>query len=128
MTIHSTSSTNLPKGKRKPNQANFVLTVRDIDILTTIGQYRYLRTGQISRFIFPKNTTVQSARRRLRYLYHHGYVGRILPLVQAGNGDGEMAYFLDKSGRELLDSDDLPTYSLRNQVKPIFLQHALEVG
>ena len=118
----------LPKNTRKPANANFVLTKRDIEILSTLGRYRYLRTSQISRLIFPENKTLQSARRRLKYLYHHGYVGRIQPLVQAGSGDGEIAYFLDPSGREVLDSDDLPNYSLKNQIKPAFLLHALAVS
>lgn len=124
----STKPQKLPKGQRKPANTNFVITDRDLEILAVIGRYRYLRTGQISKLIFPENKTLQSARRRLKYLFHHGYIGRIQPLVQQGSGDSEIAYFLEKSGRELLAADDLPRYSLKNSVKPVFLQHALAVS
>jgi len=118
----------LPKAKRNPKAVTFVITNRDLEILNALGRYRYLRTGQISKLVFPDNQSVQSARRRLKYLYHAGYVGRIQPLMQTGHGDGEMAYYLDKAGRALLDEDSLPNYSLKNEVKPLFLRHALDVS
>ena len=106
----------------------FVLTARDLAVLEALGKYRYLRTGQISRLIFPENNTVQSARRRLKYLYHSGYIGRIQPMLAEPINSSELAYFLEAKGRELLDDDQLPQFSLKNHVKPAFLRHALEVS
>lgn len=126
--IPSLKPQSLPQLQRRPSKAKFILTERDTEILNALGRYRYLRTSQISRLIFPQNSTLQSARRRLKYLYHHGYVGRIQPMVQVGHGDGEMAYYLEKVGRTLLDDDTLPNYSHKSQVKQIFLQHALDVS
>lgn len=118
----------LPKIGRTPKAMNFVLTERDLAILEALGHYRYLRTGQVSRLIFPASKTVQSARRRLKYLYHAGYVGRIQPMTDNALGHAEMAYFLELSGADLLDDDALPKFSRKGMVKPLFLRHALDVS
>ncbi|MEM7241239.1 MAG: replication-relaxation family protein [Pseudomonadota bacterium] len=116
------------KSGRRNASVKFVMTERDTEILRALGEYRYLRTGQISRLIFPNNNTVQSARRRLKYLYHAGYIGRIQPMEDQPLGATELAYFLEKAGRELLDDDSLPNFSLKQHVKPLFLRHALQVS
>lgn len=118
----------LPKIGRVPRKVNFVLTERDLAILEALGRYRYLRTGQVSRLIFPDSKTVQSARRRLKYLYHAGYIGRIQPMTDSALGHAEMAYFLEPAGAELLDDDSLPRFSRKGMVKPLFLRHALDVS
>lgn len=97
-------------------------------ILDALGRYRYLRTNQISRLIFPVSKTVQSARRRLKYLYHAGYVGRIQPMTDSALGHAEMAYFLEPSGADLLDEETLPQFSRKGMVKPLFLRHGLDVS
>jgi len=99
-----------------------------LEILQALGRYRYLRTGQIARLIFPENGTQQSARRRLKYLYHAGYIGRIQPLGESAISTGEMAYHLERAGLEMLEEDTLPSFSMKNQVKPGFLRHALAVS
>lgn len=117
----------LPKFKRKGG-VNFVLTERDLHILYALGRYRYLRTGQVARLIFPQSKTVQSARRRLKYLYHAGFVGRIQPIADNPTSQPEMAYFLEAAGAELLDEDTLPRFSRKGMVKPLFLRHALDLS
>lgn len=119
---------NLPKLGRNPSALTFVLTERDLHILDALARYRYLRTGQIARLVFPGRSTLQSARRRLKYLYHAGYVGRIQPLSQEPLGHAEMAYFLERAGAALLDEDVLPRFSRQHHVKPMFLRHALDVS
>ena len=118
----------LAKIGRMPRAVNFVLTERDLAILKALGDYRYLRTGQVARLVFPDSKTMQGARRRLKYLYHAGYVGRIQPMTDSALGQAEMAYFLEPAGADLLDDDALPRFSRKGLVKPLFLRHALEVS
>ena len=119
----------LPKYKQQ-GDVPFILTARDIEILQAINRYRYLRTGQIQRLIFPDCTTVQSPRRRLKYLFHNQYLGRMTPYVQIGHGSSEVAYYLDKNGRRYLEEigETLTTYAKGGQVRPQFLHHALDLS
>lgn len=121
---------NLPRSKRKPAAVSFRLVERDMTILRALARYKYLRTSQIKRLVFAENSSIQSARRRLKYLYHHGFAGRIEALVQSGHGVGETAYFLDRKGRALLEDEfDFAGGSKKqNQVKPQYLAHALDVA
>ena len=120
----------LSKHTRKKDGLNFVLTDRDIEILRAVNRCRYLRTSQIKRIVFPQNTTLQSTRRRLKYLFHNKFLGRITPFIQIGQGEGETAYYLDKAGGELLKEygDELYSYSQQNQVRTQFLNHALDLS
>ncbi len=117
--------------KREPERVSFVMNDRDVEILRFLNQYRYLRTGQIKSLAFPENKTVQSARRRIRYLYHHMYIHRIQPLIRVGESQsGETAYFLAGKGIELLESlgEKIIPYPHSNSRKHLFLQHALELS
>ncbi len=124
-----TTAAYLPRFDRKAG-LNFVLTERDIEILRVINRYRYLRTGQIKRLLFQDNTSIQSTRRRLRFLYHNGYVGRMVPYVKAGSGGEEVAYHLDKAGEQTLRElgVDIRSPVKVGQVRPNFLHHALELS
>lgn len=115
----------------KLEKTPFRLTNRDIEVLKTLDKYRYLRTSQIHRLHFPENGTMQSARRRLKYLYNHRYVGRVIPYVQLGQGTPETAYFLDRAGEKYLKDEEGHTPRLwrrSKRVKHQFLQHALDLS
>lgn len=121
---------NLSRRKRQPKAVAFKLVERDLEILRTLVRYKYLRTSQIKRLHFSENASIQSARRRLKYLFHHGYVGRIEALVKPGSGAAETAYFIKAKGIEFLD-DEFPNLVLpkkRDRVKPQYLNHALDVS
>lgn len=120
----------LPKHVRAGKEVAFVLTDRDLAILCVVNRYRYARTGQIKRLVFPDNTTEQSARRRLKYLFHNGYLGRVMPFVRIGEGSSETAYYLDKSGRAVLEQagEEITPYPTGGQVKHQFLDHALDIS
>ena len=120
----------LPKHERAGKSVAFVLTDRDIEILRAVNRYRYLRTGQIKRLVFPENTTEQSARRRLKYLFHNGYLGRVMPFVRVGEGSSETAYYVDKAGRDILQQagEEIAAYATGGQVKHQFLDHALDIS
>jgi hypothetical protein len=120
----------LPKHSRAENEVAFVLTDRDLEILRVVNRYRYARTGQIKRLVFPDNTTEQSTRRRLKYLFHNGYLGRVMPFVRIGEGSSETAYYLDKAGRGVLEQAgaEITPYPTGGQVKHQFLDHALDIS
>lgn len=120
----------LPKHERAGKPVAFVLTDRDLEIFRVVNRYRYLRTGQIKRLVFPDNTTEQSTRRRLKYLFHNGYLGRVMPFVRIGEGSSETAYYLDKAGRDLLEQagEEVGGYASGGQVKHQFLDHALDIS
>jgi hypothetical protein len=120
----------LPKHERATKRVAFVLTDRDVEILRAVNRYRYLRTGQIRRLVFPENTTEQSARRRLKYLFHNGYLGRVMPFVRVGEGSSETAYYLDRAGRDILQQggEEIAAYAAGGQVKHQFLDHALDIS
>lgn len=121
-----------PNKNAGDSKKRFEFTDRDMEILRALERYRYLRTGQIQRLIFPGNKTIQSTRRRLRYLLQDKCVGRIEPYVQVGKGSAESAYYLDKKGAQILRQafkDFKPTlYKKASRVKYQFLQHALDIS
>lgn len=122
----------LSQTKRKKGGIPFRLTERDIDILKAVNRYRYLRTVQVQRLVFAENGSIQSARRRLRLLFHNGYLGRIHPFLQQGNKEqsADIAYYLGKVGQEALDElgETVFRYSKANQVRHKFLLHALDLS
>ena len=114
---------------RQPKNIQFQVTERDILILEALKRYRYLKTSQISRLIFPENKTIQSTRRRLKYLFHAGMIGRLQPFIQVGKSSGETAYYLEKKAWDFIeDGGSTPRYGKVKNVKPQFLEHALAVS
>ncbi len=87
----------------------FRVTERDIDILKAVNRYRYMRTGQIKRLIFPENQSSQSCQKRLKLLFHNKYLGRAHPFLQYGNEgqNSEVAYFLDQAGAKCLNENGI---------------------
>jgi hypothetical protein len=124
-----TKKTYLPQHERIPGGIAFTLTDRDIDILSAVNRCRFMRTGQIWRLVFPGNTSMQSCRRRLKYLYHNEFLERVVPFVQIGKGSAETAYCLGKLGRAFLETEGekIRTFSREHQVGRTFLHHALDI-
>ncbi|MGB1234676.1 MAG: replication-relaxation family protein [Planktomarina sp.] len=120
----------LSKYKREPKRVAFQITDRDLEIMRALNRYRYMRTGQIHQLLFSDNGTVQSARRRLRALYHHRYIARAQPYVQVGKPAPEIAYYLDRKGRQLMRKENQTVKYWRKggEVKYQFLEHALAVS
>lgn len=120
----------LPKKERVFGGISFTLTHRDLEILQAVNRYRYLRSGQIKRLIFPENGTIQSAHRRLKFLFHNHYLGRIQPLIRPGQGSAETAYYLAKKGLELLEAEgeEVLYYGQSKDLGHHYLNHSLEVS
>jgi len=123
----SSSNKPLAQYKREPARISFQLTDRDVEILKALNRYRYMRTGQVHELLFSENGALQSARRRLRNLYHHRYIGRAQPYVQVGKPKPEITYFLDQKGRQVLreHGEVVRHWRKGNEVKYLFLEHAL---
>ena len=126
------SKKNLSRSVPKKGGVPLQLQERDTAIIQAVHRYRYLRTGQINRLFFPENKTVQSARRRLKLLFHNKYLERIAPFIQEGNNDQdtEFAYCLGSAGRSLLEASGEPvsTYKKVKMVKHQYLQHAIDLS
>lgn len=73
---------------------------------------------------------MQSARRRLRNLYHHRFIARAQPYVQVGKPAPEIAYYLDRKGRCVLRDEGMVVNYWRKggEVKYQFLEHAVAVS
>lgn len=124
------TQSHLPKYKRSNKEVRFVFTERDLEILQAINRCRYLRTSQVRRLVFPDNQTIQSTRRRLKYLFHNKFIMRLVPFMPVGHGSGEVAYCLDKAGVEFLrnQGEEVYAYTKPSQVRYQFLNHALELS
>lgn len=122
------------RNKRNKGGLAFRLTNRDTSIIRAVNRYRYLRTGQINRLFFPENTSKQSCQKRLKYLFHNGYLDRIFPYIQLGGqtqeASSDVAYRLDKHGIEYLEDcdEDIPFPVRKRRVRHEFLQHALDLS
>jgi hypothetical protein len=107
-----------------------VLQERDIKILETLYNYRFLTTTQIADLFFGAKS---KALRRLRQLYDNGLVARIFRPVVVGSA--EIIYCLDSYGVSVLaqhlgiDRENID-WSRRSftRLKSLFLDHALEVN
>lgn len=119
-----------PRFERVETPPPFRITERDLEILRWLSRCRYLRTGQVHRLVFGENATDQSARRRLKFLYHAGLVGRIEPRTTIGRGSAEIAYCLERGGADVLAGmGEAPRiFGKGGKVGPLFLEHALDVS
>jgi hypothetical protein len=98
----------LPRFRRTDVPPVFKLTSRDKEIIRWIYRCRYLTLRQVSRLpssdarrphLFPP-TTHSNVNKRLRLLFHHGYLWRISRPVAFGSS--EIVYCLDTKGRDLI--------------------------
>lgn len=127
------SSPRLPRFERSRDVVPFQLTERDKEILRLVYRHRFLRSSHICALVSGSD---QQLLRRLKLLYHHGYVSR--PRAQIDyyhhGGSSEIVYCLGRNGASLLkaeldemfraaswDEDD-------NADRRVFLKHALLVS
>lgn len=105
------------------------LTERDIDVVLALNRYRLLRTSQVKSLVYSSTSGLQVARRRLRLLFHNGYVKRIPSRIEPGNGTAEDVYRLDEAGEAVLRRRGEEILSVAtDEVKAIFVEHALAVS
>jgi len=119
-----------PRFKRAPTIAPIQFTNRDREIIRLVHRHRFLRSHQIVALL---SASPQQVLRRLKSLYHHGYLTR--PRVQLEyyqrGGTRPIVYGLSNKGGMLLEREFGITVSGNENddgVGRIFLEHAILVS
>ena len=122
-------SLRLPRFRRVPYVAAMQLTERDHDILRHVHRHRFLRSSHLAALI---GGSPQQLLRRLRLLYHHGYLERPRAQIDYYHKGGSrcLAYGLGNQGAALLQRErSRSDWSAKNAtVGRLFLEHALMVS
>jgi DNA-binding Lrp family transcriptional regulator len=119
-----------PRFKRASSVAPIQLTQRDREIIRLVHRHRFLRSHQIVALL---DASPQQVLRRLKSLYHHGYLTRPraqLEYYQRG-GTRPMVYGLSSKGGRLLDQELGITVSGKENddgIGRMFLEHAILVS
>jgi hypothetical protein len=118
-----------------------VLTERDKDILRQLHSYRLMTREQIERLLFFENgpTKTSQVRKRLKLLFHHGYIDRIPAPIKPGIWAWRPVYRLGRKGAEIIavemhvpkiaywgqgfDKDQRAT-----EIGFLFLEHVLQIN
>ncbi|MBM3315922.1 hypothetical protein FJY71_08845, partial [candidate division WOR-3 bacterium] len=109
-------------------------TLRDIEIIQAVQQYRALTTAQIEALFFSPMRDGRPNPRcqmRLKHLFHRGYLARYEQPQRLSEGRKPLIYLLDRTGAQLLVSElgveptDLGWRPGDNQLSPFFLDHLL---
>lgn len=127
---HGTMENRLPRFRRE-STVQFELTERDLAIIWLVDRHRFIRSPQIISLI---GGSKQNILRRLKLLYHHGYLER--PRAQIDNyhqpGSRHIVYGLGDHGGELLQQKSGGTYTSwgeKNRASGrMFLEHTLFVS
>nr|MDQ3022809.1 replication-relaxation family protein [bacterium] len=125
-----TDKKRLPRSSRAKNPPRFNIVERDILLIRAVLKYRFLSTRQVW-WLFPeasqKNMTI-----RLRYLYHHGYLDRVV-LPVSSSRDSLIYAMTDKGAvllaeREGIDRSEVKWNRYLNIVQPTHIQHLLAIN
>jgi hypothetical protein len=126
-------SPRLPRFKRASAVDAIRLTDRDCEIIRLVERFRFLRSSHMCSLI---PGSQQQLLRRLKLLYHHGFLERPraqLDYYQKG-GSSHMVYGLGNKGATLLRPDLVPGFGRvrwgekNRAVGRIYLEHALLVS
>lgn len=93
-----------PKFKRTPT-GKIRITNRDIEVLLSLHEYRLLRSTHI--LALHNTFSVETLRRRLRNLFHHGYVDRIYEKTIHQPGEKPFIYAISTKGFRYLAKQGL---------------------
>lgn len=83
-------------------EEKFNLTPRDLDILQTLLEHRFLTLNQLVRIYFRSSSGYYSCSRRMRQLFNVGLVLRYRPLVRKSEGSAPYIFALSQLGYEVL--------------------------
>jgi DNA-binding Lrp family transcriptional regulator len=123
----------LPRFKRAPAVDPMQLTERDRDIIRLVHRHRFLRSSQI---VALEGGSPQQLLRRLKLLYHNGYLERPRAQIQyyERGGSRSIAYGLGNKGGALLKQElglavHPDSWDEKNHIiGRIYLEHALLVA
>lgn len=127
------TKTRLPINKRAKDPPRMILTQRDEEIIGVAYAYRFVTSSQINTRVFLKGEPPKETRcnKRLRLLYHHGFLDRILPKVARGEGAKPIIYCLDERGAQLLAEElegEVDWRPKDREVGKMFLDHTLKIN
>lgn len=125
-------SSRLPRFKRALAVSAMQVTKRDSEILQLIHEHRSLRSSHVCALV---GGSRQQVLRRLKLLYHHGYLERPRAQIQYYNQGGShcIVYGLGKKGAAVLSdlglTSDRTNWGVQNRYAGrVFLEHALFVS
>lgn len=121
----------LSKTKREVKRLKpFVITSRDYEIMLALSRYRLLTVSQVKQLFFRSNKDNQGANRRLKHLFHAGYVGKVSSYRKIEEGTPEYTYYLDRKGRKYLEEAGHIASMWPNpkSLRHSFLQHAIDLS
>lgn len=127
------NSSRLPRFKRNNQIAPIQLTDRDREIIRLVHRHRFLRSSQIAALMLG---SPQQLLRRLKLLYHHGYLERPRAQIEYYHRGGSryIVYGLGNKGGTLLKQElgiafrHVSWGEKNRSIGRIFLEHALLVS
>jgi hypothetical protein len=96
-----------------------LLQERDVALITDVWRYKFLTTDQLRALHWPGRSE-QATRRRLVRLFEQGYLERLRPRAQMGQGTYQWTYFLGPQGHALLRSIGHLAPRAKYEPKPVF--------
>jgi len=108
-----------------------VLTPRDVSIILSVYENRFLRRDQIQRLYFGHASRVACGA-RIKKLYEHKFLDRLVKPVEVGSH--QLVYALDKRGADVVAASlEIDRHKIRwnranNRVEFLFLEHTLGVS
>jgi hypothetical protein len=116
------------RDKRPKKLAALRLTHRDIQLMQAVYEYRFLDTEQLQRLFFPSK---HRAYERLRLLYEHGFLDRVLRGKNMERMNTPLIYVLDKKGVAVLEEvlkEKLVWDARQKELSDFFLDHNIMVN
>lgn len=142
-----TKKLRLPRYERAKNPPRMVLTDRDKEILRQVYLFRLMTREQIERLLFADSngkdhlTKTSLCRKRLKFLYHHGYLERMPTPISPGVWAWRPVYRLAPKGAEVVASllevsiKELPYWGRgfdkdhrQSDASLLFLEHTLAIN
>lgn len=117
--------------RKRENKIPITLTDRDIAIILSVYENRFLRRDQIQRLYFT-DTSLPACNMRLKKLYDHRFLDRLY--VPVAVGTAQAVYALDKKGADIVSKtleigrSKVKWVREHNRVEFLFLEHTLAVS
>jgi len=126
--------TRLPRYKKAKIAPPMRLTDRDKRIVEAVYQLRFLTSEQIKELEF-EDGSMTACSRRLKLLYHNGYLADTRKIIPAGYGSSKRIYCLSKKGAALIshlygekEAREIKWSEKQNKVESFFIEHTLALN
>ena len=121
----------MTKARRNNRIAPMQLTARDVSIILSVYENRFLKRDQIQRLHFASASRI-ACNMRIKKLYEHKFLDRLVKPVRVGTH--QLIYALDKRGADVvavaleIDRRKVRWNRANNRVEFLFLEHTLGVS